>query len=162
MHRLAVIALGSNLGDREAYIRSAMKDVAALGRLRVVSTLYETPAVGPPQPDYLNAVLLLETGLAPASLMKALLSVEATLGRVRGERWGPRCIDLDLVAMDELVVDTPELTLPHPEAHRRAFVLAPLAEIAPAFVIVGRGPVQGLLEALPEVERSVLRRVTRR
>jgi 2-amino-4-hydroxy-6-hydroxymethyldihydropteridine diphosphokinase len=159
MVRTAVIALGSNLGDREAFIRAGLSGLAGLGQLRAVSSLYETPPVGPPQPDYLNAVALLETAIAPIPLMQSLLRIETRLGRERIQRWGPRCIDLDLVAMDDLVVDTPGLTLPHPQAHLRAFVLAPLDEIAPAFVLVGHGRASALLEALPAAERGGVRRL---
>jgi len=150
MVRTAVIALGSNLDDRERLLAAALEALRGVGRLESVSSLHETAPVGPSQPDYLNAVALLETGLEPLALLRALLAIEASLGRVRTERWGPRRIDLDLVAMDDLVVRAPELTLPHPEAHRRAFVLAPLIEVAPDFVLVGYGPARALLAALPD------------
>ena len=162
MVRTAVIALGSNLDDRERLLAAALEALQGLGRLVAVSSLHETAPVGPDQPDYLNAVALLETAIAPIPLMQSLLRIETGLGRERVERWGPRCIDLDLVAMDDLVVDAPGLTLPHPQAHRRAFVLAPLDEIAPAFVLVGHGPTSALLEALPEAERAGVRRLGHR
>jgi len=130
----AYIALGSNLGDRSARIRQSLE---ALGReqgLRVVrvSTWHETAAAGGPagQGPYLNGAARLETLLEPVALLRRMHAVEAALGRVRAERWGPRTIDLDLLLYEDRVIDTPELTLPHPRLHERSFVLAPLAEIA--------------------------------
>jgi 2-amino-4-hydroxy-6-hydroxymethyldihydropteridine diphosphokinase len=159
MARTAVIALGSNLDDREGLVRAALGRLGRLGRVQAVSSLYETSPVGPDQPEYLNAVALMSTELAPAALLDGLLGIEASLGRVRDVRWGPRRIDLDLIAMDDLTVDTPDLTLPHPEAHRRAFVLAPLAEVAPGFVLVGYGPAAKMLESLDTDLRSGVRRL---
>ena len=161
MTRTAVIALGSNLGDREGLLRSSIERLEGLGRVTAVSSLYETAPVGPSQPDYLNAVALMATELEPAAVLRGLLDIEASLGRVRDVRWGPRRIDLDLVALDDLVVDTAELTLPHPQSHRRAFVLAPLAEVAPGFVVVGHGSAQMLLESLDAGERAGVRRFER-
>jgi 2-amino-4-hydroxy-6-hydroxymethyldihydropteridine diphosphokinase len=157
MPRTAVIALGSNLDDRAGNVRRAVEELGALGRVTAVSSLYESAPVGPVQPDYLNAVALLETDLAPDILLRALLGIEAAMGRVRGERWGPRRIDLDLVAVDDLAADSPELTLPHPEAHRRAFVLVPLAEVAPEFVLPGRGPVRALVAQMSAAQREGVR-----
>lgn len=115
-----------------------------MGRLpgtRVVarSEFVETKAVGPPQPDFLNAAALLETSLSPEALLGALLGIEAALGRVRGVAKGPRTLDLDLLLHGDAVRNTPELTLPHPELPRRAFVLEPLAAIAPALPVPGTG-----------------------
>ncbi|MFM2152123.1 MAG: hypothetical protein RL199_558 [Pseudomonadota bacterium] len=161
MYRTSVIALGSNLGDREVFLRTACARLGQLGHLVAVSSLYETAPIGPSQPVYLNGVALLATELEPTDLLRGLLGIESSLGRVRDVRWGPRSIDLDLVAMDDLVVDAPELTLPHPEAHRRAFVLAPLAEVAPDFVLVGHGTAAALLAALPPAERAGAHRLLR-
>jgi 2-amino-4-hydroxy-6-hydroxymethyldihydropteridine diphosphokinase len=143
----AFVGLGSNLGDREATIRSA---VAQLDVARV-STLRETDPVGLlDQPRFLNGVAELETELPPRALLERLLEVERSLGRTReGPRFGPRTIDLDLLLYDDAVLDEPGLTLPHPRLHERAFVLEPLAELAPDLVVPGRGPVRDLLAGLP-------------
>jgi 2-amino-4-hydroxy-6-hydroxymethyldihydropteridine diphosphokinase len=159
MLRTAVIAIGSNLDDREELIQGALKGLEGLGRVVAISSLYETEPLGPAQPDYLNAVALVETLLEPAAILARLLDIETSLGRVRDVRWGPRRIDLDLVAVDELIVEEPGLRLPHPEAHRRAFVLMPLAEVAPGFVLPGHGKTRDLLEALPATARDGVRRL---
>lgn len=137
-HR-AAIALGSNLGDRIHILRDAISALARNGRVTAVSGLYETaPVGGPQQDDYLNAVVILETDLAPEPLLVRLHEVEAEAGRQREVRWGPRTLDLDLIAMaDE---DGPmrrqgELVLPHPRAHERRFVLEPLGEVWPQAVL---------------------------
>jgi len=155
--RLAAIALGSNLGDRAGLINEAARRLTLLGRLQALSRLYETPPWGPPQPAYLNAVALLETSLDGPALMDALLEAERALGRVRGERWGPRTIDLDLICLGSEQCDSPGLTLPHPEAHRRAFVLVPLAEVAPELTLPGHGVVSALLRALPADEVAAVK-----
>lgn len=126
-----VIGLGANLGDRAATLRSAVAALANLGAVLAVSDLYETAAVGPPQPDYLNAAVLLESTLKPAGLLAELLQVERVHGRERRERWGPRTLDLDLLYSPDLALSEPSLTLPHPELTRRAFALAPLLDVTP-------------------------------
>jgi 2-amino-4-hydroxy-6-hydroxymethyldihydropteridine diphosphokinase len=131
---IAYIGLGANLGDPVAQLRLALAGLAALEEMEVqqVSTFYRNPPLGPKgQPWYVNAVAQVRTRLSPEELLRALRCLEADLGRVRGERWGPRIIDLDLLLYDGESIETPELTVPHPEMHLRAFVLAPLAEIAP-------------------------------
>jgi 2-amino-4-hydroxy-6-hydroxymethyldihydropteridine diphosphokinase len=129
----AFIALGANLGDRVATLREAVGRLAGLGDVIAVSSLYETDPVGyTEQPPFLNAVLRLETKLAPHELMPALLEIEQDLGRHRTFRNAPRPIDLDLLTVDDRIIDSSELTLPHPRLHERAFVLVPFAEIAPA------------------------------
>jgi len=147
MSGLAAIALGSNLdspvGDREANLREAIKRLKALGEVRAVSSFYDTEPVGyVAQPRFLNGALLLETDLGPAELMRALLAVERAMGRDRTGTVakGPRVIDLDLLLYGDAVVNTGELTLPHPAMAEREFVLRPLAEIAPAM----RHPLLGL------------------
>lgn len=145
----AAVALGSNLGSRSAYLRAAVDALEATDgvELRALSRLYETSPVGPPQPDYLNAAVLLETDLSPARLLAACKSIETALGRTAGPRWGPRVVDLDLVQADVAPISSPALTLPHPEAARRAFVIAPLADVWPDAMIGGTS-VADLLAAL--------------
>lgn len=133
MSEAAFIALGANLSEPLTTLRHARGNLTALGTLTGVSGLYRTvPVGGPPgQPDYLNAAVRLETELAPADLLAALDALEARAGRVRRERWEARSLDLDLILYGNRVQDTPELTLPHPRAWERAFVLAPLADLDP-------------------------------
>lgn len=131
---IAYIGLGANLGDPRRQVLEAVRRLGEAEEVEVVkvSTLYLTPPLGPPgQPWYVNAVAQIRTRLTPEELLRVLIGIEVAMGRVRGERWGPRLIDLDLLLYDGEVISGPELTVPHPEMHRRAFVLAPLAEIAP-------------------------------
>jgi 2-amino-4-hydroxy-6-hydroxymethyldihydropteridine diphosphokinase len=131
---IAYIGLGANLGDPRGQLQKALAKLAALEEVEVlkVSAFYLNPPLGPPeQPWYVNAVAQVRTRLEPEELLRALGQVERDLGRVRGERWGPRIIDLDLLLYDGVIMSGPELVLPHGEMHRRAFVLVPLAEIAP-------------------------------
>jgi 2-amino-4-hydroxy-6-hydroxymethyldihydropteridine diphosphokinase len=114
-----------------------------------VSPVYETaPVGGPAQPDYLNAVLIAATGLTPQDLLAATQRIEAGFGRIRAERFGPRTLDIDIIGYDEQISDDSVLTLPHPRAHERAFVLAPWHDLDPAARLPGRGPVAALLAAL--------------
>jgi 2-amino-4-hydroxy-6-hydroxymethyldihydropteridine diphosphokinase len=134
---LAAIALGSNLGDREATLASSVRLLAALGEVLAVSSNFDTDPVGyADQPRFLNAAALLQTSLAPLDLLRALLAIEEEHGRDRshGIEKGPRTLDLDLLLYDDVILTTAELTLPHPELHRRRFVLDPLAEVAPAMM----------------------------
>ncbi|WP_102125778.1 2-amino-4-hydroxy-6-hydroxymethyldihydropteridine diphosphokinase [Deinococcus planocerae] len=128
---VAYVALGANLGDAHRTLRGARDALARLGPLTGVSRLYRTaPVGGPPgQPDYLNAAVRLVTPLGPAELLGALHEIERSAGRVRRERWEARPLDLDLILYGREVRDTPGLTLPHPRAWERAFVLAPLADL---------------------------------
>ena len=136
----ACIALGSNLGDRTAHLARAREGLAKLPgtRLTAFSTLHETEPVGPSgQNPYLNAAAVLETDLAPADLMAALLALERAAGRtpaMRAVKWGPRTLDLDILLYDDLILNQLHLVIPHPRMHERAFVLRPLAEIAPNVV----------------------------
>lgn len=139
---LAFIALGANLADPAHQIRAALESLSRLpdSRLLRASSLYRTAPVGVAgQPDFINAVALVETTLTPHELLAGLFAIEAEFGRRRDYRNAPRTLDLDLLLYDELVLDGTELQLPHPRMHLRAFVLAPLLEIAPACVIPGRG-----------------------
>ena len=133
MSETAYIALGSNVGDRAAHFQAALRGLSATPgvRLSACSSLYETSAVGPEQPDYLNAVVMAQVELEPAALLERLRELERAAGRVRRERWGPRTLDLDLLLYGERVLDEPGLTVPHVELHRRRFVLEPLVEVAP-------------------------------
>lgn len=135
-HR-AYIAIGSNLGDAEANVRDAIAALGELGAVERMSSLYRTKAWGKTdQPDFINAVALIETGLNPRSLLIALKAIEVDLGRVPSERWGPRAIDLDILTFDDLRVEEEGLTIPHPSMNERAFVLVPLAEIDPSFAVL--------------------------
>lgn len=132
----AAIALGSNLGDSAAILRGALQSLKQIPDIKVehYSHIYRTVAVGPPQPDYLNACALISTRLWPGPLLDALLHIEAHFGRERRERWGPRHLDLDLLLYENWVLDHPGLQVPHPRMRERAFVLVPLAEIAPTWI----------------------------
>ncbi|MFL9582297.1 2-amino-4-hydroxy-6-hydroxymethyldihydropteridine diphosphokinase [Stenotrophomonas sp. AB1(2024)] len=144
---LACIGLGANLGDAAQTLRAAFEAMAALPltTLRARSQLYSTPAWGnEDQPAFVNAAALLETGLEPSALLEALLGIERHFGRVRDAavHWGPRTLDLDLLLYGDAVIDLPQLKVPHPYLHERAFALLPLAEIAPEAMIPGRGRVR--------------------
>ena len=148
------IAIGGNLGDRRAYLQAGIKEIAALPgtHLAAISRAYETQAVGPvAQPDFLNAVVAIETALAPAPLLAALLAAEKKHQRQRRIHWGPRTLDLDLLLYGERTVHSADLTLPHPRMHERRFVLVPLCEIAPrlSHPITGR-PFAAYLSALAD------------
>jgi 2-amino-4-hydroxy-6-hydroxymethyldihydropteridine diphosphokinase len=139
----ALIALGGNVGDVRATFQAAIVDICELAQasLRAQSSDYATPPWGDTnQPRFINACIEIETGLDPRTLLNALHAVEAKHGRDRARetRWGPRSLDLDLIAHDDIVLADPGLTLPHPRLFERAFVLVPLADIAPDRVIAGR------------------------
>ncbi len=129
---VAYIALGSNLGDRLAHLRRAVRALRELGEVEAVSPVYETEPVGyVDQPRFLNTVLRLRTELSPRELLERMQQIERQEGRVRTFPNAPRTLDLDLILYDDVVTETPELTLPHPRFHERAFVLRPLVDIAP-------------------------------
>ena len=130
------IALGSNLGDSLTILKSAIATLNSTPEIAVKShsSWYKTAPVGPPQPDYINACAILEVTLKPEELLITLLEIETKFNRIRREKWGPRTLDLDLLLYDDLILETPTLTLPHPRMTERAFVLVPLAEIAPDWV----------------------------
>lgn len=149
---LAYIGLGSNLDGPERHVRDAIAALASLPgtRLRRSSSFYRSRPVGPPgQPDYINAVIELETDLEPHDLLDSMQSIEQAHGRVRSrERWGPRPLDLDLLLFDEREIRDARLIVPHPEIGRRNFVLCPLLEVAPAARIPGLGSARTLLREL--------------
>lgn len=159
----ALIALGGNIGDVRATFRRAIPEICARADARLLarSSDYRTPPWGDmQQPDFVNACIRIETALAPPALLGALQAVEIAFGRDRnaGRRFGPRTLDLDLLAYDDLRMATPELELPHPRLFERAFVLVPLAEIAPDRPIGGRTPAAALkhvpregIEKLPDI-----------
>jgi 2-amino-4-hydroxy-6-hydroxymethyldihydropteridine diphosphokinase len=146
--RQAVLALGSNLGDRQDILQGGVDAIAGIEgvRLTAVSPVYETvPVGGPPQPDYLNAVVLADITIRSDQLLDRLHEVEAAFDRVRVVRWGPRTLDIDIVTVAGEQSDDPDLTLPHPRAHERAFVLAPWHDADPDAVLPGYGPVADLV-----------------
>jgi 2-amino-4-hydroxy-6-hydroxymethyldihydropteridine diphosphokinase len=133
----AYLALGSNLGDRVAHLQSAVDGLhrAAAVTVVAVSRVYETDPVGGPDQDaYLNAVVAIDTALAPEALLALAQALERAAHRVRSERWGPRTLDVDLLLYDDEHVDTTDLTVPHPRMWERGFVLAPLRDVAPTLV----------------------------
>ena len=189
-HR-AVLSVGSNLGDRLGTLQGCVHAIGRLPDTDVLarSPVYETaPVGGPVQPDYLNAVLIIGTGLAPRALLTATQRIEAAFGRVRAplapprplpggpippdppreettppfppefQRYGPRTLDIDIISYDEEISDDPVLTLPHPRARERAFVLAPWHDIDPAAVLPGHGPVAALLARTGQAGVGVRRR----
>lgn len=148
----AYLGLGSNLGDRSRMLAQAIEALARPD-LRVVrrSRIYETPPWGKTgQPSFLNQVIEVETALGPEALLARVRRIEESLGRVRAERWGPRTIDIDILLYADLAVSRPELTIPHAEMRRRAFVLVPLAEIAPGLRLPTGEPIEDLLKGLPD------------
>ena len=150
MH-LAYVALGANLADPVEQLRGALVALSRLAESRLLraSSLYRTAPVGiHGQPDFINAVAALETSLSPQDLLSALFVIEAQFGRRRDFFRAPRTLDLDLLLFDDLILDSPALQLPHPRMHLRAFVVAPLLEIAPDCRIPGRGSAAAWLPAV--------------
>ncbi len=156
----AFVGLGGNLGDPAATLQEAIRELDGLPSTHLLraSRLYRSPAWGvPDQPDFINAVVLLETALAARTLLDAMLQVERSHGRDRDAetRWGPRTLDLDLLLYGDAVIEEPGLRVPHPHLHERAFALLPLIEIAPEAMIPGRGLVRDVLDtiAVDAIER---------
>ncbi|SEG27888.1 2-amino-4-hydroxy-6-hydroxymethyldihydropteridinediphosphokinase [Thermomonospora echinospora] len=153
-HR-TVLSLGSNLGDRLSNLQEGIDALFDAPGLRFVamSPVYETAPYGgpegqiPPQDDYLNVVVVADTRLAPETLLDRVLSIENSLGRVRETRWGPRTLDIDIVVFSNVTSEDPRLTLPHPRAHERAFVLVPWADVEPDVLLPGHGRVADLAAA---------------
>ncbi len=147
----AYVGIGANLGPREETLRRAVELLGRADGVEVVgvSELRETDPVGViDQPPFLNGAVAIETMLPARALLDLLLEIERSLGRVRGERWGPRIVDLDLLVYGNEVVDEPGLHVPHPRLHERRFALEPLADLNPELEIPGRGTVSALLAAL--------------
>ena len=147
----AWVGLGGNTGDPVATLRAAFTVIAALTETQLLrqSSLYRTPAWGPvPQPDYINAVCLLETRLGAGELLAGLLDIERAFGRVRLERWGPRSLDLDILMYGDAVIDVPGLRVPHPHLHERAFMLVPMLEVDPQVASPAIGSARDALAAL--------------
>ena len=147
----SAIALGSNLGDSLTILENTLKTLSHTPGivLESHSNWYRTTPVGPPQPGYLNGCALLQVQLTPQQLLQTLLDIENQFGRTRGKRWGPRTLDLDLLLYDDLILDTPNLQIPHPRMEERAFVIVPLAEIVPDWVHpVSQKAISQLLERL--------------
>jgi 2-amino-4-hydroxy-6-hydroxymethyldihydropteridine diphosphokinase len=151
-----VFSLGSNVGDRLANLQLGLDVLASSGlNLVAVSSVYETdPVGGVEQADYLNAVLLADSWLPPRDILARCAAAEAAAGRVRTQRWGPRTLDVDIIACGCVVSTDPALTLPHPRAHERAFVLVPWLELDPNAALPGWGLVAGLLETTPAMPGS--------
>jgi 2-amino-4-hydroxy-6-hydroxymethyldihydropteridine diphosphokinase len=154
MTRRAYLALGSNLGERAGHLQRAVDLLVAEPEIAVVgvSNVYETAPIGPEQPDYLNAVVALATDLGPRDLLELAHRLETDARRVRGERWGPRTLDVDVLLVGDEHVDEPDLVVPHPRMWERDFVMAPLADLAPDLV-EGRRPAHGWAGVRPSAVR---------
>jgi 2-amino-4-hydroxy-6-hydroxymethyldihydropteridine diphosphokinase len=151
MPQLAYLSLGSNVGDRVAHLRDAIARLESIGRVVSVSSFYETePVEVTDQPWFLNCAVGLETALTAEQLMARLLQIEQEMGRRRVQKKGPRTIDIDILLFDDLILDSPDVTLPHPAMQERRFVLEPLAEIAAEARHPGiKKTIRELLEELP-------------
>lgn len=147
----AVLSLGSNLGNSAEILSSAAEALNEVSEVIALSSFYQTrPVGGPPQPDFINAVIIIETNLEPEELLLVAQAIEGAHGRERNEntvKWGPRFLDIDLIKCDEMLIYSPELTIPHPRAHEREFVLRPWSEIDPAATLPGFGAISRLLES---------------
>lgn len=149
----AVIALGANLNEPEKNVELAISLLDQSLDLSARSSLHKSgPVGGPAQPDYVNAICIVETHLPPHELLHLLQGIERSMGRVRDVRWGPRVIDCDLITYENLILDDEELSLPHPRAQERRFVLEPWLEIDPDAVLAGHGPIAAILAQLPPAE----------
>ena len=158
--RTAYLSLGSNLGDRDRNLRDAIRALEGVGRVQAVSSFYETEPVDfADQAWFLNCAVAIESALSPERMMAELLCLERKLGRERTHSKGPRTIDIDILLFGERIVDGPDLKIPHPAMHRRRFVLAPLAELAPGL----RHPVtrRTISEMLDEAPVQSVRRLAR-
>jgi 2-amino-4-hydroxy-6-hydroxymethyldihydropteridine diphosphokinase len=151
VHKIVYLSLGSNLGDRAANLQTAIAQLAGLGKVEAVSSLYETePVELTAQPWFLNCAVKLDTEKMPRQLIAGILGIERGMGRQRKQKNGPRIIDIDILLFGSSIIDLPSLTVPHPKMHERRFVLEPLAEIAPeARHPVFKRTVRELRDALP-------------
>lgn len=154
----AFLALGSNLDRPLLQMQTA---IAALAKdphinIRAVSSLYQTPALGPPQDDYLNAVVQIETSYSPQALLCTCLAIEKQQGRVRRERWGPRLIDIDVLLYDNLVYESEDYRVPHPGLKERLFVLIPLHEIAPELILPDGKAITALVQRFSQAEKALI------
>ena len=147
----AVLSLGSNLGNSAEILSSAAEALNEVSEVIAFSSFYQTrPVGGPPQPDFINAVIIIETNLEPEELLLVAQAIEGAHGRERNEntvKWGPRFLDIDLIKCDEMLINSPDLMIPHPRAHEREFVLRPWNEIDPAATLPGFGAISRLLES---------------
>ena len=145
------IALGSNLGNSQQIVLDAVKMIANYPQIKLVacSHWHQTKPIGPPQPDYINGCIIVNTTISPEKLLQILLEIEQQFGRERTIRWGARTLDLDIILYDNLILNSPQLQIPHPRMRERAFVLVPLAQIAPNWIEpVTQATVSQLLSAL--------------
>ena len=146
-----VIALGSYMGDTNSHLHHAIDELAKSIDIKAVSSFYKTaPMGGPKQDDYLNAVIIAQSEMDPLDLLVEMQEIEILAGRTRDIHWGPRTLDLDLIACGDLVIQEPHLELPHPRAHERTFVLEPWFEIDPEAFLAGHGSIRDLIRALKE------------
>lgn len=149
------IGIGSNLDDPLYHVKQAISELRQLAQCEYIATsaLYRSAPMGPPgQPDYINAVSLLQTDLTPLDLLDQLQAIEHAHGRMRdGQRWGPRTLDLDILLYGEKIINEARLRVPHPGLHERSFVLYPLQDINPALVIPGDGPLARLIDQCPHI-----------
>ena len=146
-----VLALGSNMGDTNSHLHHAIDELGKHIDIKAVSSFYRTaPVGGPPQDDYLNAVIVGESEMDPLDLLVEMQEIELLAGRTREIQWGPRTLDLDLIAYGDLVIQEPHLELPHPRAHERKFVLEPWFEIDPRATLAGHGSIRDLITSLKE------------
>ena len=147
----AVLSFGSNLGNSAEILSSAAEALNEVSEVIALSSFYQTrPVGGPPQPDFINAVIIIETNLEPEELLLVAQAIEGAHGRERNEntvKWGPRFLDIDLIKCDEMLINSPDLTIPHPRAHEREFVLRPWNEIDPAATLPGLGAISRFLES---------------
>ena len=147
----AVLSLGSNLGNSAEILSSAAEALNEVSEVIALSSFYQTrPVGGPPQPDFMNAIIIIETNLEPEELLLVAQAIEGAHGRERNEnivKWGPWFLYIDLIKCDEMLINSPDLTIPHPRAHEREFVLRPWNEIDPAATLPGFGAISPLLES---------------